>query len=207
MAPIVPVLSFLLLSVNGFAEFKDSRDSQVYGTKNLGSLTWMTENLRHRQEGMMCYNNEVQCADLGGLYTFNSALTACPDGWRLPSDADWKDLEIALSIPKAELNFNDYSKKRGLTVGRSLKLGGKSGLKFKISGYASLKDDEWTFEGITGDRPRSYFWTSTTEIVDGETLVYRRRIEKNNDSIFRFANPQEGFAVSVRCVRDNRRSN
>jgi hypothetical protein len=82
-----------------------------------------------------------------------------------------------------------------------LKVGGSSELAFKISGYVYTGDDSPKFDGIGGTRPRSYFWTATSQTVNGETVAYRRRVEAQNGYIFRFRNPTEGYAVAVRCVQ------
>lgn len=188
---------------SGSGKFKDPRDGQVYGTKKLGKLTWMTQNLRFDvADGSWCFGNDRKnCAALGRLYTFEAALEACPSGWRLPADSDWLDLEKALGIPQNQLMIDGYSTARGAGVGQKLKTGGSSGLEFVISGYAAVGDGEPEFDGIGGDRPRSYFWTATSRTVNGETVAFRRRIEAKNGNIYRFANPTEGYAISVRCVQ------
>lgn len=182
--------------------FTDPRDGEVYGIKKVGNLTWMTENLRFDvPDASWCYENEDEnCAELGRLYTFESALRACPAGWRLPSDNDWLDLEKALGLPQNQWMIDNYNAGRG-SVGQKLKAGGSSGLEFKISGFAYVNNGEPEFDGIDDDRPRSYFWTSTRETVNGETIAYRRRVEAKNGYIFRFRNPTEGYAVAVRCVQ------
>lgn len=206
MAPFITIVSCLLLGFSALAQsdtFRDPRDKQAYGIKAVGNLIWMTQNLRHDQEGSVCFNNDSKkCSQFGKLYTFESARKGCPPEWRLATDKDWKDLEIALGLPKAELNYNNYSKERGTVIGKRLKTGGDSGLEIKISGFAFFQDGQWRFDGINGNKPRSYFWTATTENKKGETLVYRRRIEQRSDSIFRFSNPITGFAIYVRCVKD-----
>ncbi len=185
-------------------DFTDPRDGQVYGIKKSGNLTWMKENLRFNiPDESWCFDNEDEnCAELGRLYTFEAALEACPAGWRLPSDNDWLDLEKALGMPPNQLMFDGYSTARGGNAGQKLKAGGSSGLEFKISGFAYINNSEPEFKGIDDDnRPRSYFWTATNRTVNGQTVAYRRRIEAKNGSIFRFRNPTEGYAVSVRCVK------
>ncbi len=183
--------------------FKDPRDGQVYGTKKVGNLTWMKDNLRYDYpDESWCYNDdENACADLGMLYTFDAAKKACPTGWRLPTDADWMDLEKALGLPQDQMMIDGYSTPRGSNEGQKLKTGGTSGLEFKISGFAAITDGEATFDGIKGDRPRSYFWTATTKVVNRKTVAYRRRVESKNGYIFRFSNPAAGYAVAVRCVQ------
>ncbi len=183
--------------------FKDPRDGQVYGIKRIGNLTWMKENLRFdAPAGSLCFDNDdVSCSDLGMLFTYDAALKACPAGWRLPTDNDWMDLEKALGMPQNQLMVDGYNETRGYREGLMLQVGGNSGLEFKISGFATFGKNGATFDGIGGDRQRSYFWTSTAKNINGQRNVYRRRIEANNGMIYRFLNPEAGYAVSVRCVQ------
>ena len=135
------------------------------------------------------------------LYTFNAAMRACPTGWRLPTDNDWMDLEKALGMPQNQLMVDGYSSSRGYREGLMLQSGGNSGLEFKISGFATISKGVAKFDGIEDDRPRSYFWTSTARNINGKRNVYRRRVEANNGMIYRFSNPEAGYAVAVRCVQ------
>ena len=183
--------------------FTDPRDGQVYGVKKLGNLTWMKENLRFNvPDASWCYDKDDEnCAELGRLYTFQAALKACPYGWRLPSDNDWLDLEKALGLLQDQWLIDGYGINRGNGVGQKLKVGGSSGLEFKISGFGTLGSGDIEFDGIDTDRSRSYFWTSTSKNVNNQTIAVRRRIEEDNDNIFRFSNPTSGYVVSVRCVQ------
>ena len=99
-----------------------------------------------------------------------------------------------------QLMIDGYGMPRG-NVSNLLKVGGNSGLNFKISGFATISDGEATYDGITDDRPRSYFWTATWRDANGTRSAVRRSIEAKNGSIFRFTNPVAGYAVSVRCVQ------
>ncbi len=200
--------AFLLLTSTTFSQgaktsFKDPRDGQVYGIKKVGNLTWMKQNLGYdMRDDSICYDDDDEwCSELGMLYTFDGALKACPIGWRLPTDADWMDLEKALGMPQNQLMVDGYSTTRGYREGLMLQVGGNSGLDFKISGFATFSKGVPKFDGIEGDRPRSYFWTSTTRNVNGQRNVYRRRIEANNGMIYRFMNSDAGYAVAVRCVQ------
>ena len=209
---IFAIVAFLLFAPAAFAQgaaqnaktsFKDTRDAQVYGIKKVGNLTWMTSNLRYDYpDESWCFNDEERsCTELGMLYTFDAAKKACPIGWRLPTDNDWMDLEKALGMPQNQLMIDGYSTLRGASEGQKLKVGGTSGLDFKISGFAIINDGGAEFDGIGDDRPRSYFWTATSRMVKGQSFTYRRRIEAKNGNIFRFSNPAAGYAVAVRCVQ------
>jgi uncharacterized protein (TIGR02145 family) len=71
---------------------KDSRDGHVYQWIKIGKKAWLAENLKYNAKpGSWYYNNDSNNAPIHGrLYTWNAALTACPKGWVLPGDADWK---------------------------------------------------------------------------------------------------------------------
>ena len=97
-----------------FSTFTDTRDNYPYETVTIGSQTWLAENLRYlpvihsidetstSEERYFVYaykGNNIAEAKLsvvyqtfGALYNLVSARNACPEGWRLPDEADWEKL-------------------------------------------------------------------------------------------------------------------
>lgn len=96
-------------------KFCDTRDGHLYGFTQIGNANWMTQNLNFAPSsttGNWCYNDiSANCEEYGRLYNWAAAMdldasynattnpTAsatiqglCPDGWHLPSLADWQAL-------------------------------------------------------------------------------------------------------------------
>jgi uncharacterized protein (TIGR02145 family) len=77
---------------------KDSRDGRVYQWIKIGKKVWLAENLKYdAKPGSWLYNNDtVNTALYGRLYTWNTAVAACPKGWVVPTDADWTQMTAKL---------------------------------------------------------------------------------------------------------------
>jgi uncharacterized protein (TIGR02145 family) len=181
--------------------FIDPRDGHAYTEVSVAGATWMGENLAWEAPGgSFCYENDpANCTSAGRLYNFDVAQTACPTGWHLSTDDDWKTLETSLGMPPADLDIDNYTGIRGTDEGTKLKAAGSSGLDFPMSGYATTNGNTAVmWDGLTTGTVRTYIWTATS----GGTGVYRRRIEQNEAHVFRFSNPPNGFAIVVRCVKD-----
>jgi uncharacterized protein (TIGR02145 family) len=62
----------------------------------IGGNTWMVKNLNIETSDSWCYdNNPDSCKKYGRLYDWETAMTVCPPGWRLPTKDEWKALVIA----------------------------------------------------------------------------------------------------------------
>ena len=91
-------------------EFTDTRDGNVYHYVTYGGLDWTVENARYdtgNDDTRSTYLSNDAIGDdegtaaqqtvstYGYLYSWQGAQEAVPDGWRLPTDDDWKKLEMA----------------------------------------------------------------------------------------------------------------
>ena len=166
------------------------------------------------------YNNDGndEAKTYGALYTWTAAMNSggssdnnpsgiqgvCPDGMHLPSDNEWKELEMHLGMTQADA---DATGPRGISIGSklattaSLWLDGKleSNAAFGTSGFLALpgggRHDDGTF-GHLGDNAN--FW-STTEGDAAE--AWGRHLYSKFSSVHRYSDVKF-IGFSVRCVKD-----
>ncbi len=118
---------------------------------------WMTENLNINVPGCYCYNdNPKYCAEYGRLYTWEAAKEACAllgDGWRLPTDEEWKDLGMAYGGYYDLPNSKDIGDPQ--SAYHALLEGGSSGFAAQLGGLRGPNGNFYD-EGNYG-----YYWSST----------------------------------------------
>ncbi|WP_455510384.1 FISUMP domain-containing protein [Butyricimonas paravirosa] len=188
--------------------FIDPRDSNTYPYVRYNGLEWMTRNLSYRSSEGFCHSYEITTA-LGGsttdeilrqhgyLYDYTSAKTACPEGWRLPTDEDWKKLETTFGMSMQESNKIGW---RGSCVGEILQQDESgSGIKLAADGFYSVSHSTYTSKyrqlGCSG-----LFWTSTADETKNE-FAYYRKIAYNSQKCYRESTMMTN-GLSVRCVRE-----
>ena len=162
----------------------------VYNIVKIGTQYWTKENLKYNVTGSSCYDNSTaNCDTYGRLYKFSAAQTVCPSGWRLPTDADFKTLEVYLGMTQADADLDGWD--RGTTEGTKLKVGGGSGFEAKQGGFSNTQN---LFGNITTD---GYFWTSTAPTsTDG----YEREVSAGAMIKRYFSNKENSY--SVRCIKN-----
>ncbi len=184
----------------------DPRDGQTYKTIFIKDQKWMTSNMNYAEAGSGYYlNDSLTYHKYGRLYSWKSALEACPDGWNLPGDSQWKDLEKTLGMSQEEANkTGDY---RGTTEGNKLKEAGtahwlissgstdESGLSMLPGGIG------WdNFSKFRDAGTRAYFWTLSS--IGRTSDAYARGLYAADPRISRLEVAKEN-SLSVRCIQGN----
>lgn len=142
-------------------------------------------------------------AKYGFLYSYAGALAAVPEGWRLPTDEDWKQLERTLGLSADEVNKSEAW--RGLGLATLLNVEG--GAKFDaIKAGASIYQIEAAHNYHNKDKAW-YYWTATNHMRSDSTMVaYYRQSSSFNDQVWRgttpLSNQKRPILFSVRLVRD-----
>jgi len=182
----------------------DSRDGNKYEIVEIGTQTWMAENLRYNTGGEnWLFNNDSNAIIFGRLYNWETAKEACPDGWHLPSDEEWKTLEKYLGMSQEDADkLNRYD--RGTTEGDKLKAthgwkddgGGMDAIDF-----SALPAGEGSGEIFNALGCYTYFWTSTESNEYPIGNIYVRVLSFHEQIIMR-KNPSKSSGYSVRCVKN-----
>ncbi len=193
---------------------KNPLDSQVWMSGNLNVAEYcngdkiiesksMTEwvELNKNETGGWCYyeNNSSYGTKYGKLYNWyavNDNRGLAPEGWKIPSDEDWKKLEHNLGMNKENLQHKGYRGKEGNL------------LKSK-KGWESIHKDEFGFNALPGGG--LYYngqfdhlnlgigWWCSVEY--DKIDAWRRNISILNGEINRnIANKGNGFYI--RCIKD-----
>lgn len=191
------------VTVGNSSFFIDPRDGQSYATIELLDQTWFAENLNYEMEDSKCYNNSSSnCGIYGRLYTWDAAMNACPIGWHIPSDDEWKSLEIALGMSQNEVNSSFW---RGTIEGKKLKLNNgwnNNGNGYYGSGFNAIPsgwgDENGAFDGL-GDELA--WWSSTEKVGNTTVYVWYRGLAYNTEQIKRFY-LNKTYYYSVRCIKD-----
>lgn len=176
--------------------FTDARDGQSYRVVQIGSQTWMAENLNfvlpgvNGADGAYCPDgDERNCKKMGRLYTWVEAQSVCPEGWRLPSREDF-DALVKVAGGSAAEGSGDALKS---TSGWFKKGNGSDAFGFEAF-PAGYKRQDGKFDGIGG---YAYFWSSS-EDPDGASYYLVLDFSSPAAKLDAFG---KGEGRSVRCVK------
>lgn len=219
-------------------------DGNIYYTVLIDSQCWLKENLRttkyrngtpieylgfdnsawlnNTSGAYAWWSNDVSWkTKYGALYNWhavNNSNGLCPDGWHVPTDAEWTilvDYVIAQGYPN-----NNYNNPNG--AGNALKscrqlnspLGGDCNTSehprwisnsvhhgFDIFGFTALPGGSRTSDGLYFVLGNNGYWWSSTELSNID--AWGRLMGSSIGSIERYNHFKKGGGFSVRCLRDD----
>lgn len=199
----IDVDAYQITGGGGTGSFTDPRDGQNYTTVDIGSQTWFAENLNYQTTNSWWYNNSSANGNIyGRLYTWDAALTACPSGWHLPNDEEWKTLEMALGMSQSEA---EYTGMRGIDEGGKMKEAGTTHWDspntgaINTSAFTALPGGVRVVNGNFLNYGKNGNWWSSTEFL--ETGAWCRGLFFNSSSVSRnYTNKM--YSYSIRCLKN-----
>lgn len=170
-------------------EFTDPRDNTTYAWVRYGDLEWLCGNLRYLAAGTVpdttpvppsIYDDgkaAVYFKAYGYLYTHAAAMTACPDGWRLPTDAEWS------SVGDVELRAEE-------------------GVALELGGFYYSSENARTLTCDAYASALGYYWSATEDDSKvNRNYAYARKFRYASPEVERLSIAKD-YYLSVRCVRD-----
>ena len=192
--------------------------TDYYYTSHNG-LDWFRNNLANPSYGASYTNTDAMLDVFGNFYSYEEAVKACPEGWRLPSDAEWAALANKLD-PEANAVAGGLFKGIAADLMANVKFNGtemweywpnvgeltnSSKLAFIPAGYANLgeRNEEGRYPTATffGVYEYAAFWTAD-KVEGDENMAYYRYIICDQPDIQIGKGDVNTFGANVRCVRE-----
>ena len=169
--------------------FVDARDGKEYHYIHVGGLDWSIENLAYDlgNQDLACVYQSVDdyqngdystanAAKYGMLYSYDGAVQAIPDGWRLPTDADWAALEASHAY-----------------LGDDFRL--------LYGGYFTKNTAATAYNGNRFMGTWAYFWTVTADESKIGEFYFARKKFYGTQQMERLSIEPTAYFLSVRFVR------
>lgn len=206
------------ITTSDYGTFIDNRDSRVYKWVEIGNQIWMAENLSYipylsstqNDTGIYVYNymsSSIIEAQLtkefktyGCLYGWKAALNICPEGWHMPDEDEWIEMNIAIGMPPEQAKGFEW---RGKYFDNFLKEIGNEHWKGDDPGanncslFTALPAGFCDFPYFESMGSKTYFWSSSTSIYNHPRVF---GLQSGVDGILRTLYGNVG--LSVRCVKD-----
>jgi len=158
------------------------------------------------------YKNKIpnigKYGKLYNWYAVNDPHGLAPKGWHIPSDKEWKELEMFLGMSQIMADHTDRSslksESRGTEIGLKLMVTGYLHWKYPFthatneSGFSAFPCGARFEDGIdSGIGNTAWFWSSTE---DSAKYAYYRMLTQNGD--IKRSIISKFYGLSVRCIRD-----
>jgi len=185
------------------------KEGVIYHTVTIGNQIWTKENSRATKyfdgtpiSSAYSYKNlDANAETYGRLYTWDAVMKystlenaqgLCPQGWHIPSDADWSELVTFLggeTVAGGKMKINDRPMWEAPNIGAD-----------NSSGFSAVPGGKnvngaYTELGLSG-----YYWSSSQSTTQF-TRAWRRYIGNSDATINRYPELKTN-AFSIRCIKN-----
>ena len=187
-------------------------NGNTYPYVTIDGTDWLCRNISDQSAGAPYDNYKVMSDVFGRYYSYEEAMTICPEGWRLPTNEEWAAIGKENDIAKLMGNgyFNDELMwEYWPSVGE---ITNTTGLSIIPAGYALLSskatepqqnahiDGLYPQAQFKGYMEYAVFWTADMA-EDEANMAYYRYIICDQPELMLGKADTKTFGASVRCVR------
>lgn len=166
---------------------QDPRDNKSYRVIKVGNLLWMADNLEYKAKSTFLYDKDLKnYKPYGRLYRWDEAYYACPEGWRIPTDKEWR------ALAKAYGGCDEDASDGGRQAFQALFMGGASGFNAKAGGERN-PDGKYNHLNVIGN-----YWSITPYATSNAHYYY---FDAKAKRMVR-SQAYKKFAYSCRCVKE-----
>ncbi len=206
-----------LLADGGYGVLLDERDGKVYRTIQIGTQTWMAQNLnynyvKNNEDRTWCSGennaNTTTCETSGRLYLRDDSPAICPDGWKLPSMSEWKTLlknvgwtDVAsIDWTSADENTSVNADLKNVLLTASPETSWESYMKTGTDDFGfSVVPAGYRYQSGTIYSPTSRAYFMAVDWNYSSNTVHLVAVGNKGVSLFRY---QDTGAYSVRCIKE-----
>ncbi len=190
-------------------------DGTEYHWVRIGNLDWMVENYRGGEawytqsyvaNGIESYfevddeeEEDELIANQGNYLTWQQAKDCAPEGWRLPTDDDFKNLEMALGMKASDANKEGWRNGAGSLM---MQQGEGTRLAFLLTGELGSYSTAYPEKYHVGDY--GCYWTATQDTTKSNECAFVRVLVAGGNKVQRVACPTDLRWMSVKYVRDDK---
>jgi uncharacterized protein (TIGR02145 family) len=168
--------------------FTDKRDGKVYHWVKLKNQIWMAQNLDYQTEGVIYSTSSKEQKVIGNLYFGNYIKNVSPEGWHIPTDDEWQELEKADGMSQEEASHYEYRS----SVESDFLKGGNTQFNVLFTGVKNYR------ASYGKDYEFVRFWTST-KVLNSYMI---RSFRSNDNRIGKVMHGVNGHAY-VRCIKND----
>ena len=198
-------------------------EGNTYQWVRIGEQDWMAENLRcgtpfydmkgmttSGEENIVIISDRAEAQkwlkDFGNYYSYQQAQANCPDGWRLPTDEDWKQLERTLGMSVDAIDSEGW--RNGAASLMQQTAGQGTGLGLRLGGELC----KWGYISLTDSSVKPYrqyeagmYWTATKDTRKDNECAYYRKIMSGRNQVERRSTTINTRYLSVRYIRESQK--
>lgn len=177
---------------------EDERDGSFYKWSKIGNQKWFSENLKYKLEEHTEMDRQLGFnAYRARYYNYGQAMTSCPKGWHLPSDDEWKDLELLAGVWPVVINVEGFVSRDGEDTIPRIELMEGERLMFHAHTAGAVSKSFGHYSEVEAGN-YGYFWSSTKA---DEVNAMFRMVGKSFDGVARDRIGAQNY-LSCRCVED-----